>query len=60
MRVMKEVIRGGGGGVGGVAEERLPSLALGSEVDLHGASTREKLRFSCPAENFQSIKKTSV
>lgn len=37
---MKEVIRGGGGGVGGVEEERLPSLALGNEADPHGASTR--------------------
>lgn len=30
-------------GVGGcVEEERLPSLALGNEADLHGASTREQ------------------
>lgn len=40
MRVMKEVILGGGGGVGGVAEERLPSLALCDAADFHAASTR--------------------
>lgn len=33
MLAMKEVIRGGDGGVGGVAEKRLPSLALGNEAD---------------------------